>query len=244
MMATKMGWRYMGERNSSGIVTVFSLFICMLSSHISCMSSLTSSVPRSFIRTGRESSINFSDSCSGSSHYGIKGRKPFDEEVTGALWAEGQQDALQHCRQHSETQQEGPQDPYINISNIYNYIRFSAICASAVRAALKPQLRTEALKAAEANAERLSDLLLLAIEKDIQINHGLIPYFYQTSTQIVPYKQNSNPDKGYTSVKEVIDRYELIERPRIQTTADLNVVSSEQAHHGTVLLLKHLPLQR
>lgn len=32
-----------------------------------------------------------------------------DEEVTGALGAERQQDALQHCRQHSETQQEGPQ---------------------------------------------------------------------------------------------------------------------------------------
>ncbi|KAF0036477.1 hypothetical protein F2P81_011789 [Scophthalmus maximus] len=34
-----------------------------------------------------------------------------------------------------------------------SYIRFSAICASAVRAALKPQFRAEALKAAEANVK-------------------------------------------------------------------------------------------
>uniref|UniRef100_A0AAY4CP63 ATP synthase F1 subunit epsilon n=1 Tax=Denticeps clupeoides TaxID=299321 RepID=A0AAY4CP63_9TELE len=32
-----------------------------------------------------------------------------------------------------------------------SYIRFSAICAGAVRAALKPQIRAEALKAAESN---------------------------------------------------------------------------------------------
>ncbi|XP_075882350.1 ATP synthase F(1) complex subunit epsilon, mitochondrial isoform X2 [Nelusetta ayraudi] len=32
-----------------------------------------------------------------------------------------------------------------------SYIRFSAICASAVRAAMKPQFKSEALKAAEAN---------------------------------------------------------------------------------------------
>ncbi|KAM7412256.1 hypothetical protein PAMA_021956 [Pampus argenteus] len=34
-----------------------------------------------------------------------------------------------------------------------SYIRFSAICASAVRAAMKPQVKTEALKAAEANVK-------------------------------------------------------------------------------------------
>uniref|UniRef100_A0A3Q2G902 ATP synthase F1 subunit epsilon n=2 Tax=Cyprinodon variegatus TaxID=28743 RepID=A0A3Q2G902_CYPVA len=34
-----------------------------------------------------------------------------------------------------------------------SYIRFSAICANAVRAALKPQFRTEALKAAEASVK-------------------------------------------------------------------------------------------
>nr|XP_046251922.1 ATP synthase subunit epsilon, mitochondrial [Scatophagus argus] len=36
-----------------------------------------------------------------------------------------------------------------------SYIRFSAICASAVRAALKPQFKTEALRAAEANVRVL-----------------------------------------------------------------------------------------
>ncbi|XP_022597420.1 ATP synthase subunit epsilon, mitochondrial [Seriola dumerili] len=36
-----------------------------------------------------------------------------------------------------------------------SYIRFSAICASAVRAALKPQFKTEALKAAEASVKVL-----------------------------------------------------------------------------------------
>ncbi|XP_012732703.3 ATP synthase subunit epsilon, mitochondrial [Fundulus heteroclitus] len=36
-----------------------------------------------------------------------------------------------------------------------SYIRFSAICASVVRAALKPQFKTEALKAAEANVKIL-----------------------------------------------------------------------------------------
>lgn len=57
-------------------------------------------------------------------------------------------------------------------------------------------------------------------------------------------KQKQHYTDFWPAVKEVIDRYELIERPRIQTTADLNIVSSEQAHHSTVLLLKHLPLQR
>ncbi|TDH10714.1 hypothetical protein EPR50_G00078680 [Perca flavescens] len=36
-----------------------------------------------------------------------------------------------------------------------SYIRFSAICASAVRAAMKPQFKAEALKAAEANVKVL-----------------------------------------------------------------------------------------
>uniref|UniRef100_A0A3P9MX52 ATP synthase F1 subunit epsilon n=2 Tax=Poecilia reticulata TaxID=8081 RepID=A0A3P9MX52_POERE len=34
-----------------------------------------------------------------------------------------------------------------------SYIRFSAICANAVRAALKPQFKGEALKAAEASVK-------------------------------------------------------------------------------------------
>ncbi|XP_027003085.1 ATP synthase subunit epsilon, mitochondrial [Tachysurus fulvidraco] len=34
-----------------------------------------------------------------------------------------------------------------------SYIRFSSICASVVRSALKPQLRTEAIKNAEANVK-------------------------------------------------------------------------------------------
>lgn len=45
-------------------------------------------------------------------------------------------------------------------------------------------------------------------------------------------------------MEEVIDRYELVEGTRIQTTTDLNVVSSKQSHRRSVLLLKHLPLQR
>ncbi|XP_053705101.1 ATP synthase subunit epsilon, mitochondrial [Synchiropus splendidus] len=36
-----------------------------------------------------------------------------------------------------------------------SYIRFSAICASAVRAALKPQVKSEAIKAAEASVKVL-----------------------------------------------------------------------------------------
>uniref|UniRef100_A0A8D0CTT8 ATP synthase F1 subunit epsilon n=2 Tax=Sander lucioperca TaxID=283035 RepID=A0A8D0CTT8_SANLU len=36
-----------------------------------------------------------------------------------------------------------------------SYIRFSAICASVVRAAMKPQFKAEALKAAEANVKVL-----------------------------------------------------------------------------------------
>ncbi|XP_061888065.1 ATP synthase subunit epsilon, mitochondrial [Entelurus aequoreus] len=34
-----------------------------------------------------------------------------------------------------------------------SYIRFSAICAGAVRAALKPQAQSEAMKAAEASVK-------------------------------------------------------------------------------------------
>ncbi|XP_077371269.1 ATP synthase F(1) complex subunit epsilon, mitochondrial [Festucalex cinctus] len=34
-----------------------------------------------------------------------------------------------------------------------SYIRFSSICANAVRAALKPQLKGEAMKAAEASVK-------------------------------------------------------------------------------------------
>uniref|UniRef100_A0A674N9S1 ATP synthase F1 subunit epsilon n=2 Tax=Takifugu rubripes TaxID=31033 RepID=A0A674N9S1_TAKRU len=36
-----------------------------------------------------------------------------------------------------------------------SYIRFSAICASAVRAALKPQFKTEAMRVAESNVKVL-----------------------------------------------------------------------------------------
>lgn len=45
-------------------------------------------------------------------------------------------------------------------------------------------------------------------------------------------------------MKEVIDWYELVEGTRIQTTTDLDIVSSQQSHRCSVLLLKHLPLQR
>uniref|UniRef100_A0A3Q2WMT1 ATP synthase F1 subunit epsilon n=4 Tax=Haplochromini TaxID=319058 RepID=A0A3Q2WMT1_HAPBU len=36
-----------------------------------------------------------------------------------------------------------------------SYIRFSAICANAVRAALKPQFKAEAIRAAESNVRVL-----------------------------------------------------------------------------------------
>lgn len=49
--AITSGWRYRGERSSSGMVTFFSLIICRLSSFISCMSALTSEVPLSFFST-------------------------------------------------------------------------------------------------------------------------------------------------------------------------------------------------
>lgn len=45
-------------------------------------------------------------------------------------------------------------------------------------------------------------------------------------------------------MKEVTDRYELVEGTRVQTTTDLDIVSSQQPHRCSVLLLKHLPLQR
>lgn len=44
-------------------------------------------------------------------------------------------------------------------------------------------------------------------------------------------------------MKEVIDRYELVEGTRIQTAADLDIVSSQQSHRRPVLLLENLPLQ-
>ncbi|XP_068607190.1 ATP synthase subunit epsilon, mitochondrial [Brachionichthys hirsutus] len=34
-----------------------------------------------------------------------------------------------------------------------SYIRFSSVCANAVRAALKPQFKTEAVRVAEANVK-------------------------------------------------------------------------------------------
>lgn len=45
-------------------------------------------------------------------------------------------------------------------------------------------------------------------------------------------------------MKEVIDRDELVEGTGIQTAADLNIISSQQSHDCSVLLLKHLPLKR
>lgn len=44
-------------------------------------------------------------------------------------------------------------------------------------------------------------------------------------------------------MKEVIDRDELVEGTGIQTAADLNIISSQQSHSRSVLLLKHLPLK-
>ena len=39
--------------------------------------------------------------------------------------------------------------------SVFSYIRFSAICASVVRAAMKPAIKVEALKAAESNVKVL-----------------------------------------------------------------------------------------
>lgn len=44
-------------------------------------------------------------------------------------------------------------------------------------------------------------------------------------------------------MKEVIDRDELVEGRGVQTAADLNIVSSQEPHGRSVLLLKHLPLK-
>lgn len=45
-------------------------------------------------------------------------------------------------------------------------------------------------------------------------------------------------------MKEVINRYELVEGTGIQTATDLNVVSSQKSHRCSVLFLKNLPLKR
>ncbi|TWW56443.1 ATP synthase subunit epsilon, mitochondrial [Takifugu flavidus] len=46
-----------------------------------------------------------------------------------------------------------------------SYIRFSAICASAVRAALKPQFKTEAMRVAESNVKVLKPKAATACER-------------------------------------------------------------------------------
>lgn len=45
-------------------------------------------------------------------------------------------------------------------------------------------------------------------------------------------------------MKKVVNRYELVEGARIQTAADLDIVPGQQSHCSSVLLLKHVPLQR
>lgn len=45
-------------------------------------------------------------------------------------------------------------------------------------------------------------------------------------------------------MKKVVNRYELVEGARIQTAADLDIVPGQQSHCCSVLLLKHVPLQR
>lgn len=44
-------------------------------------------------------------------------------------------------------------------------------------------------------------------------------------------------------MKEVIDRYELVEGAGVQASADLHVVSGQQSHRRSVLLFKDLPLK-
>lgn len=44
-------------------------------------------------------------------------------------------------------------------------------------------------------------------------------------------------------MEEVIDRYELVKGAGVQASADLHVVSGQQSHRCSVLLLKDLPLE-
>lgn len=44
-------------------------------------------------------------------------------------------------------------------------------------------------------------------------------------------------------MEEVIDRNELVEGTGVQASADLHVVSGQQSHRRSVLLLKDLPLE-
>lgn len=44
-------------------------------------------------------------------------------------------------------------------------------------------------------------------------------------------------------MKEVINRYELVKGRGVQASADLHIVSSQQSHCCSVLLLKDLPLE-
>lgn len=115
----RMGWRYMGERNSSMIVTFFSLIICRLSSFISCRSLLTSVVPRSFLRTeskrwGQEMprtlrSARMSPAEESLTTLGFVLLVAVDEQEPGALGGKGQDDALQQGRNEDEAQQQWPE---------------------------------------------------------------------------------------------------------------------------------------
>ncbi|KAI3356806.1 hypothetical protein L3Q82_003469 [Scortum barcoo] len=51
-----------------------------------------------------------------------------------------------------------------------SYIRFSAICASAVRAALKPQFKAEAVKAAESSVKVLKPKAAAACEAALTLS--------------------------------------------------------------------------
>lgn len=108
----RMGWRYMGERKSSMMVTFFSLIICRLSSFISWRSLLTSVVPRSFLRTKGK---RWSQGQPRSLLRGSRGGRQraltalglvllvaVDEEEARALGREGQDDALQQGRHEDE----------------------------------------------------------------------------------------------------------------------------------------------
>lgn len=44
-------------------------------------------------------------------------------------------------------------------------------------------------------------------------------------------------------MEEVVNRYELVKGAGIQASADFHVVSSQQSHRCSVLLLKDLPLE-
>lgn len=69
------------------------------------------------------------------------------------------------------------------------------------------------------------------------------PYYLKTLKKSKPKTSSIRKGCFWPAVKKVVNRYELVEGTRIQTAADLHVVSGQQSHRCSVLLHKNLPLQ-